>query len=452
MNTSLDQAAPPRSRPRVRLVPRGASRLSWLTLLNTWITWALNVVTFTMLYNLGALIIEEFHLSPAAWGWLIAGYLGMRVVFDLPLTILSDRLGNGWRRRTVWFPVMIVYSILAALVAVPGLTDTLLGLFLLLAGIALGTTASEAIGVVATVEWWPREHRGFAVGLHHTGYPIGAMLGGFFTSWVLSTFGEDSWRYAYLIGLATLPFAVWYWFLSRRHNFETVTRETLARGLTPSVAETHDKVTVRSCLEVLRNRSVLIVAACALLFQAMQNVFQSSYPQYLKFVGGYSFATVASLSVLWGITGAFFQYLWPTLTDAIGRKWFILFAGAIQALVFVLLPVSTSLFGIVAVQLLYGVTLNAVFPVLFSTASDIGGRRTGSVLGVVFTALWLGGVAGSLLASQVLERNGGFANAGAYYIVYGIMVGFSLLIIVLRAFAPETNPVRRAVTGRVGVR
>lgn len=437
------QIPPAQPRRRIQLFPRRAPKMSWLTLANTWMTWALNVMTFTMLYNLGAIIIEEFSLSPLAWGWLVAGYLGVRVLLDLPMSILSDRLGNGWRRRLVWFPVMIAYSVIAALVAFPQISGSLWGFAILLVGIAAGTTASEAIGVVATVEWWPKEYRGFAVGLHHTGYPIGALIGGFFTSWVLTTFGEENWRYAYLIGLATIPFAIWYWFLSTPKNFEKTQQDTAALSLTSSIEVQHERVSLRSCLSVLSNKNVLLIAACAFLFQAMQNVFQSSYPQYLKFVGGYDFAQVASLSVVWGITGAFFQYLWPTLTDYVGRKWFIVGAGFVQALVFVLLPMSTSLGGVIFVQLLYGVTLNAVFPILFSTASDIGGNRTGSVLGVVFTALWLGGVAGSLLASQVLEAGGGFSNAGSYFIVYGIMAVFSLMIVVLRLLVPETNPVLR---------
>src|SRR5690606_18043880 len=147
-------------RRKVTLIPRPVPGKSWLTLANTWFTWALNVMTFTMVYNLGAVIIDEFNLTPAAWGLVIGGYLSVRVVLDLPLTMLSDRLGSGSRRRLVWFPVMIAYAIIAALIAVPQLSNSLLGFFILLIGIAAGTTASEAIGVVATSEWWPKEYRG----------------------------------------------------------------------------------------------------------------------------------------------------------------------------------------------------------------------------------------------------------------------------------------------------
>ena len=422
------------------LIPRGVSRYSWLTLLNTWLTWGLNVVTFTMVYSLGPVIIQQFKLSSATWGFIVAGYLGIRVLFDLPTTILSDRIGPGFKRKYVWFPLMMLYAIGGALIAIPALSGSLLGFCLLLIGVAVGTTASEALGVVATSEWWPREHRGFAVGLHHTGYPIGALVGGVVASGVLLVFGNDGWRLVYLASLATVPFAIWYWYLATKKNQDAVEQHDIEAGLTPSVTEDRERVTLRSCFEAMKSREVLILAACGFLFQAMQNVFTTSYPEYLKFVGGFSYAAVASISVVWAITGAFFQFLWPTISDRIGRKWFIVGAGAIQALVFLLLPISTSLIGVILIQLLYGVTLNAVFPLLFSSTADVGGKRTASALGVVFTSIWLGAVAGTLLAGEVLQAGGGFTNAGSYRVVYLIMVGFSALVIVLRLFAKETHP------------
>lgn len=440
MSTAPAPTTPHHAR-RFGLLPVGASRYSWLTLLNTWLTWAFNVMTFTTVYVIGARVIDEFDLSAAAWGWILAAYLGMRVLCDLPVTILSDRMGSGWRRKYLWFPIMVWYSVAGALVAVPGLTEELWVYVLLLLFVAVGTTASEALGVVASVEWWPKEERGFAVGLHHTGYPIGALVGGWFAAWVLSTFGDENWRLVYVASLLTLPFAVWYWFLSTRENYEAVQRNTRERGLTRSVEEdVQDRVTLRSCWEAMKRREVLVAAGCLFLFQAMQNVFQATYPEYLNFVGGYSYAAVASLSVVWAFTGAIFQFLWPTLSDRLGRKWFIVGAGVIQAVVFLLLPVSTSLAGVILVQLLYGVTLNAVFPLLFATTADVSGRRTGSALGVAFSATWLGAVAGTILGTQVLSAGGGFASAEAYRDVYHVMIGLSALVIVIRLLGRETNP------------
>lgn len=427
------------------LIPRGASRYSWLTLLNTWVTWALNVVTFAMVYVVGSAVIQEFHLSPATWGWFIAGYLGLRFILDVPLNVWSDRLGSGWKRKYLWFPIMLEYSIVGALIAIPSLSSSVWSYFVLLLAVALGTSASEAIGVTATAEWWSKEERGFAVGLHHTGYPVGALIGGIFASFILNHYGPEQWRLVYLSALATIPFAIWYWYLSTSSHIEEVYRNIDARCLTrPSVTGYGVNASWRGWAQVLRIREVWISAVCLFLFQAIYNLFITSYPEYLTFAHGYSYAAVASLSVVWAITGAFFQFLWPTISDRKGRKWIIVGAGFWQAVIMLLLPVSTSLFMVVLVQLLYGMTVNAVFPTLFSTAADVApSDRTGAVLGINFAATWLGAAIGSIVSGQVLQLLGGFQSAGAYHALFYIMVALSAITGIVRLFGKETNPPRR---------
>lgn len=443
MTTSTKDSAHPRAGAFFGVIPRGISRYSWLILLNTWLTWAMNALTFAMVYVLGTVIISDFNLSPVSWGLVVSGYLAIRVLCDLPISILSDRIGRGWRRKFVWFPMMMLYSVAGVLIAIPTLSGTLVGYCLLLIGIALGTTASEALGVVTASEWWPSEHRGFAVGVHHTGYPIGALIGGGLAAATLAIFGEDAWRLVYLSSILTIPFAIWYWFLATKSHQDEVERHDREEGLTASIQVQNEEevVSLHSCLEALKSKEVLVFAICALLFQAMQNVFQISYPEYLKFVGGIDVATATGLSVVWSITGAFFQFLWPTISDRVGRKWFIVSAGVIQAIVFAILPYCTSVPTAIGVQLLYGVTLNAVFPLLFSSTTDVAGKRTASALGVVFSLLWLGAVLGTLLASVILQNGGGFTNAAGYHIVYFSMIPLCAMIVILRLLVRETNPV-----------
>lgn len=438
METTVSDAAP---KPLLGIIPRDASRYSWLALTNTWITWALNVMVFNMLYTLGANIIEEFDLSPIAWGWIIIGYLVVRVLCDFPITLLSDRLGHGWRRKYVWSVVMAEYAIVGALIAIPALSGSVAGFLLLLAGIALGTTASEAIGVVASVEWWPKKYSGFAVGLHHTGFPIGALLGGWFAAWVISATGPEEWRIAYLASLFTIPFILWYWAISTPKNYDKMVEKSRRQGLRGVWDDAREeKITFRSALAALKQREIIIAIVCIFAFQGMYNVFATTYPAYLRFVGGYSFEQVASLSVVWAITGAVFQFLLPALSDRLGRKWFIVGAGILQAVVFLALPAMTSLLGVVLVQLVYGVTVNAVFPLLLSTVSDVAGKKLGSLIGLTFTAMWFGGIVGTFLATFVLQEGGGFSSPGAYRAVYGIIVVIALLTAALRLFGRETNP------------
>ncbi|MBO0810862.1 MAG: MFS transporter [Microlunatus sp.] len=60
----------------------------------------------------------------------------------------------------------------------------------------LNPGGSEPVNVALVSEWWPKEHRGFAVGVHHTGFPLGQFLTGALIALVL---GMAGWREAFLI-------------------------------------------------------------------------------------------------------------------------------------------------------------------------------------------------------------------------------------------------------------
>ena len=63
--------------------------------------------------------------------------------------------------------------------------------------VSLGCGVAEPVGVSNTAEWWPKEHRGFAIGAHHSGYPVGALLSGVAMATIITYFGPQNWRYAF---------------------------------------------------------------------------------------------------------------------------------------------------------------------------------------------------------------------------------------------------------------
>ncbi|MGC8107707.1 MFS transporter, partial [Salmonella enterica] len=79
------------------------------------------------------------------------------------------------------------------------LSGSLAGFVALRVGVNLGAGWGEPVGVSNTAEWWPVERRGFALGAHHTGYPVGAMLSGLVAGFVLYAFGEENWRYVFFV-------------------------------------------------------------------------------------------------------------------------------------------------------------------------------------------------------------------------------------------------------------
>ncbi len=79
---------------------------------------------------------------------------------------------------------MLGYTALSLFPGLKQISHGLTAFVLLRVGVNLGAGWGEPVGVSNTAEWWPKEKRGFALGVHHTGYPIGALLSGVVASFV----------------------------------------------------------------------------------------------------------------------------------------------------------------------------------------------------------------------------------------------------------------------------
>ena len=113
----------------------------------------------------------------------------------------------------------------------------LAGFVALRVGVNLGAGWGEPVGVSNTAEWWPVERRGFALGAHHTGYPVGAMLSGLVAGFVLYAFGEENWRYVFFVALVVAIPLMWFWArYSTPQKMELLYADIAARGMTPPQA------------------------------------------------------------------------------------------------------------------------------------------------------------------------------------------------------------------------
>ncbi|MDQ3658332.1 MAG: MFS transporter [Actinomycetota bacterium] len=99
----------------------------------------------------------------------------------------------------------------------------------------VGTGGMEPVNVAMVGEWWQKEDRGFAVGTHHTGFPIGQFVGPLLIGVVLAA---ATWRETFLfIPLIAVPIVVLQIILARRENLRRVNVWILDHGMTPSVEE-----------------------------------------------------------------------------------------------------------------------------------------------------------------------------------------------------------------------
>jgi MFS family permease len=354
-----------------------------------------------------------------------------------------DRGGQGWARKYRNAVVAGGYFIFSILTGFAGLTKSIWHV-VTLQGIknAFGG-AGEVVEVTALAEWFPRQQRGFALGLQHSAYPWGTLLGAIATSAILAAFGPANWRYVFfLIPLAMIPIWIGYWIFASRRRYEEMEVQARQHHLTPPLAEEERqrKAAPGVLGRTLRNPNVL-VPAIASMFGIMTYTGISFWlPQYIKFVGNYSYAQAAGYSAIFTITGGVGQIVWGTISDRLGRKLTLIITYLWIGLGIALLQFSAySLLVLVVAQLFAGLATNAIYPVLYAFSSDAaepGGIGTANSVMLFF--FYLGGISPVVLGYFV-QIGGGYHDATGY--VFGIYFLTAICVlsaILIALFTRET--------------
>src|SRR5690625_5509662 len=116
-----------------------------------------------------------------------------------------------------------------------GLAGSFMAFLLLRIPMGISRGGSEPVNVAIVAEWWPKEHRGFAVGVHHTGFPIGQFLAGALIAIVL---GSAHWSAAFLvIPMLGIPIIIGQAVLGRKKHQVTLYRKIEEMGQTPPLEE-----------------------------------------------------------------------------------------------------------------------------------------------------------------------------------------------------------------------
>lgn len=278
-----------------------------VSLLVCWLIWVLNAYDREMILRLGPVISKEFSLSPEQWGNIVALIMVALAVLDIPGSIWSDRYGSGWKRARFQVPLVLGYTALSFISGIKAISHGLTTFVLLRVGVNLGAGWGEPVGVSNTAEWWPKEKRGFALGVHHTGYPIGALLSGVVASLVLATFGEGSWRYCFAGAARRHPandlLGKIFYRRPHQHALSAYRQPGLTRPATQESSHVAKGEGMKTFLRTLRNRNISLTAGNTLLTQIVYMGINVVLPPYLYHVSGLSLAASAGLSIIFTLTG-----------------------------------------------------------------------------------------------------------------------------------------------------
>ena len=424
----------------------GIARESWFALALLWIVYALDANSRQMFFMVLPSITKEFGTDAQTMGLYATIITMATALIAIPAMVWADRGGHGWRRKYRHLPIVIGYTIFTFFTGINEWTGTI-GILVAMQVLshAFGG-AGEAIEVTSLAEWWSRERRGFALGVHHTGYPWGTLIGGLAVSGLLSVYGPDQWRLAFLLFPIPMFIAfLIYWRFCSEKNYKALNEHIAEAGesapLSPDFSEHGAGAPKGSFLVALKNPNILIIAIVSLM--AIVGYFGISFwlPQYLAFVAKYNFAEAAAYSVLFTITGGLGQIAWGWLSDRLGRKLCLMLVFIWLAIGLLLFKYSyVSLTALVAIQLFAGFALNAPYTLVYAIAFDSTKPGTTGIAGAIINVgIYLGGF-GPYVIGALIGAKGGFSVAEGYndalYFISGLMV---VAFVLTALFTRETT-------------
>ncbi len=396
---------------RSRYIPRGHP-VSWWMLAVTTGAILITSIDRAILPTVLPGILSEFDLSESQGGVLIGlGFAGT-AVGGLILGVFGDSMGKGARRAWAW-GIAVAIVVVAAIAT--AFSRTLGQLQVLRVVMGFGTGGMEPVNVAMVGEWWQKEDRGFAVGTHHTGFPIGQFVGPLLIGAILAV---ATWREAFLfIPLIAVPVIILQIILAKRDNLRRVNEWIRERGMTPSVevgeldeqrTERPMAVAFESMRLALRERNVRLSVIVNFMFLWAEAGVVAFLTLHLTREAGLSLAAAAAVSGASGITGWIGQIFWGTVSDHRGRKFSlgILSVGwAVTVLAMILISSGALAW---AILIFWGVFRNSPFPVMYASIIDAVPDGASSGLGLMIgIGLGLSGVVAAPIAG-VLIQNFGF--------------------------------------------
>ena len=376
-----------------------------------------------ILSSLWPSMIAELGFQPGTVGTL-AGLTG--VVWGI-FAIFSGRLADKIGHRKILITAIILFSLMGGFT---GMVNTLVLLIVIRAimGAAEGAYTAPSFTAVAVAS--KPERRGLNQGLQQCGFAlVGFALAPIIATQLLEA--GVSWRTIFWI--AALPGFIVAAFLFKVLKEPQDTMGAAALGV---AQDEHQDV---KWLSVFSSSNIIVCMIMLMCAMSCVFVLGALVPVYLQIVLGLSLAQMGLVASALGFGGFFGQFVWPGLSDKIGRKpvctvgfigaticvyWFFQTGAGVGALFIPLF--LTSFFCLGNVALITG-------PI--STESAPTGLVAAAIGIVVGTGEIFGGGVAPAIAGYV-ANNMGLPNIG-----WGALVGVFLGIFVSLALK-ETAPVK----------
>lgn len=297
----------------------------------------------------------------------------------------------------------------------------------LLGGIGIGL--GYIVPVATLIKWFP-DKRGFITGVAVAGFGAGALVQTLIARAVIGGIGLSVFTTFAILGVIYLVLV----------GGSALVMQNPPEGYSPgrfqssggggSSAEDYE---LRGALKTWQ-----WYALWALLFlnvTAGISIISEASPMAQE-IAGVGANVGALLVILISVGNAVGRFLWAWLSDPIGRKWVFFTMFALQAVLFLLLPITSVYILLALLSIIIVSCYGGGFGTMPAFAADyFGSRDVGTIYGLMLTAWGFGGVFGPLLTSVILDTTGSYTLA--FYIIAFVMVASAIFTFFVRPPADQ---------------
>ncbi len=370
---------------------------------------------------IGSDITKDLNLSDIQWGWILGAFSLAYGAFEIPTGILVDKYGP----KITLFRIVLWWSFFTIL------TGFATGFyFLLITRFLFGAGEAGAFPTVsvAIARWFPSIERGRVQSVIWMGSRLGGALAPILSIWLAHDYG---WRTVFYI-FGSLGFvwaaAWWLWFKDEPRDMLNIKPAEVAE----IEAGRSIKSTTHALLPwgvILRNGNLWALMGMYHFLLYGAYFYMSWMPKYLekgRHIPKAELGFLVSLPFILGMGGCLAggfvsDYLVKKRGLTFGRRYVGMF-GLVMAGICMIIGTMIQNTNVAIVFLALGLAFkDFTLPVAWAVATDIGGKRAGTIAGTM-------GLAGQLGSSIMAPAFGYILTATGSYEIPVRIIGVLVII------------------------
>jgi len=346
-----------------------------------------------------SLFAEDIGATGVWIGYAVSGYWISRVVLEIPSGYVSSKFGY-YKPMVFGLALTVIGNIMLVFVNNP------VHLVFVRAVNGFGAPFFFAVSMTFIVNMFGAEKRGTAMGVFQGIEFIGTIIGSAVSGKLVQELG---WQGGFMVALA-LSVAALLLFVVPPYI-----RREIVRG------PTSKPLTMREIFGVLKNKTLLIIAAATLAEFIMTNgLIITIVPLFTRGTLGFSLADVGYVMGARSLGFVVAMFTMGSISDRIGRRPVLMFGLTATAIMVVVMSFFYTFFTLAAVICVIGFTSGAIWivgPVISAEAVDPSQR--GAAIGAYRTFFDLGSVIGPILMTAVMS---GYGVKYCFYIASALLL------------------------------